>query len=1194
MKVLFSSHRVYVVLFGVLVLVMAIFILPRQFLSADIVSTSPLHTPQIPTKSSSTASMSVCHQRAIAHVARTYDLREEMLVVGDYIEFVDGEWLGDGKEIWMDFPYLQRRVCSVAVTVKDSGETYKLAIDEQGVIVDVEELQKLEGQLAEKRCGKQDTVLCARLPELLPDETIEVAIWLRDIDRDAIYDAVAAQYSGSLQKGKGVMFDANDPAYEQALREAELRIAEAYESYSKPILSFLASEGFEASYTSKTTPVVFVQLTADMLSKLVEREDVVRIYLLEGELRDQSENQLDGDQLRFIDPTIRVSTFWDAGYTGTGIDVATVEDDPVDFGNSYLDHAEGETGPPQFAGFADDMEHPTLVAGVVAMDDHPLYRGVASNVTLHSADAGTYDPQNNIAEASDWAIHEQDIDVLNCSFGQNTDGVMGFWDQYYDHVVWHDRRLVVFASGNRNDLNPLSNVESPGLAYNVLTVGGINDQLTATWVDDEMWSDTCFRMTDGRNKPELTAVAHTVCTTSHNEPDETTCHPLGGTSFAAPQVTGLAALLMEKTGLTRHPELMKAIIMASAVHNIEGSSRLSDADGVGGIDANLAYKIADHGRYGIADEGWYDFNQLFYGDFDAQGEFHYNVPLSKGEKVRAVLVYSSHPDVNDPYNNDQLLSDLDLKIYRPSGNLTAQSQSPVNNFEIVEFIAPESGAYDFRIKRFWWDPANVYEHIGLAWVREATYLSTLRNNSEGISAFYIRNDGALTQDIKTYYFNPDGSYRTMDSCNGLAPNQWCYIRVNELGRISNMGSAIVSGAEDVSVIVQTKDGSGDSFTVEGYVGIQQAGFESYLSTLGGIGWESSEVGIVNVGTSANVFVNLYNRDGDHVYGPQLYQLDANERLVFDAFPVGFLGSAFITSNRPVVADATTFFAFDSIYDTAAYEGFASGSPDVLYFPQVKRRLYGGVWYDYSGIVIQDLEDSDIEIRVSFYPRGQDVPVLVFNDTIPGRSSHGYNTQYGGNIPATDINGQAIDLNSRLGSAFNGSVKVEILNVAPGRQMIGTCKTWIYGDIKAWEIYSGQRNGSIGVMVPLVFRKTYTGQFADMHNNTAWDAYSGVVVQNLHPDRDAEVSVHFYRSDGVEVPGAFFEETIAAGNAIPPLAVHGYNTRYIGNAPPGSINALGYDFQGSMFIESTNNCPLMVLVDNGFGTQAVYYYNAVHR
>jgi hypothetical protein len=146
-----------------------------------------------------------------------------------------------------------------------------------------------------------------------------------------------------------------------------------------------------------------------------------------------------------------------------------------------------------------------------------------------------------------------------------------------------------------------------------------------------VWSH--YQGPGSRDKPEVVAVAGRICTTNLNDVDCTAM----GTSFAAPQVSGLAALVMTRTGQTRAPELIKAIIMASAVHNIERDSRLSDRDGVGGIDGSLAYAVASHGRYGIVVDGWYDYKTVFDWSFDVNGYLHYYVPLSRGEKVRIVL-----------------------------------------------------------------------------------------------------------------------------------------------------------------------------------------------------------------------------------------------------------------------------------------------------------------------------------------------------------------------------------------------------------------------------------------------------------------------------------------------------------------------------------------------------------------------------
>jgi hypothetical protein len=70
-----------------------------------------------------------------------------------------------------------------------------------------------------------------------------------------------------------------------------------------------------------------------------------------------------------------------------------------------------------------------------------------------------------------------------------------------------------------------------------------------------------------------------------------------GTSVAAPHVAAAAALMMEKNStLKERPEAVRAILMASAIHNIAGQvttiEPFSDRDGAGALTIDQAMKVA--------------------------------------------------------------------------------------------------------------------------------------------------------------------------------------------------------------------------------------------------------------------------------------------------------------------------------------------------------------------------------------------------------------------------------------------------------------------------------------------------------------------------------------------------------------------------------------------------------------------------
>ncbi len=357
---------------------------------------------------------------------------------------------------------------------------------------------------------------------------------------------------------------------------------------------------------------------------------------------------------------------WNTGITGSGIKVAVVE-----HGKIVPSHPNLKNGLAYRPSDGTDA-HATQVAGIIA-SNHSTYRGISWDVPgLLSANFGYGDApreESRAIAASDWAI-TNGANILSNSWGNETNLALSGVDKYYDLLAWSNYRTITVAAGNEGQ--GTGNVQSPGLGYNVITVGGFEDRGDSDWSNDVIWAGSSYKDPISehmdREKPEVAAVA-----THGGSNFITTLHPVypwirqapgAGTSYAAPAVAGEAALLMQmRSWLTSWPETVKAVIIASADHNIEDVSRLSEKDGAGGINISKAYDIA--------------YYQRMLGNVLSSGSFPKDYPIyaTQGQKVRVVITWDSHPDNNRPPNNDLLQTDLDLYILDPSGNY----MSPMSN-----------------------------------------------------------------------------------------------------------------------------------------------------------------------------------------------------------------------------------------------------------------------------------------------------------------------------------------------------------------------------------------------------------------------------------------------------------------------------------------------------------------------------------
>ncbi len=593
--------------------------------------------------------------KALEYISSKHSIPKERLIITNEKE--------------ANFSLSNQKIWRVNILDPNGKEFYHVDLDEAGNITDITAAKALEYTKYREKYGKKEIALYEKLQKMNLDETVEVGIWLNPIAEAPKPEKI------SEQEYKG-MLDAKRMAYEQK---------------EKPVLDILKAKNINVRYASQYGPLIYAEVPVKLIAEVENISDIDGIYLAR-----EFQPMLDK-----VAQTVRVQPVWNAGITGSGIKVAVVEEGAINFSNPYLIPGSYNMSVPP-------SNHATEVAGIIA-SQHPNYKGLSYGIPgLLSANFGysNVGMESNVIAASEWAINNG-ANILSNSWGNDTNGILSGIDKYYDHVVWSDFRTVTISAGN-NAPGENWRVVSPGLGYNVITVGGFEDKGTYDWSDDVIWANSGYVDPGSRNgdreKPEVVAVATHISESSKIITTKGPAPPIGetsgsGTSYAAPAVAAEAALLMQAyPNFKNWPEMVKAVIMASADHNIEGASRLSEKDGAGGIDISKAYETGA-GAQGMT---------AYASDFPK----HFTFNAIAGQKIRVAIAWDSHPDSNHPPVNDDLQSDLNLVVYGPSGAAVGTSDSYDNSYEIVEFNATATGTYDATVYAVTF--TGPYEYLGYA------------------------------------------------------------------------------------------------------------------------------------------------------------------------------------------------------------------------------------------------------------------------------------------------------------------------------------------------------------------------------------------------------------------------------------------------------------------------------------------------
>ncbi len=545
-------------------------------------------------------------------------------------------------------------------SLKNTGALHSIALSDTGEELALESLIGREQELYVGKYGRVDNRLVDRIANTDPDALVDVVLWAKQ-SRDV---SLSRPDSRSSLDDKQI-----DSLYAQL--DAE-RASIAKESTER-LVSQLEAEGLRAE-ADELTPSISVSIPAKDVRRISEWADVSTIY--QAETFD--------NKLAISGNSIAAYPVHATGNTGQGVRVAQVEvGGRINLGNPWL------------SGVSQDNidscynNHGTNVAGAIR-STHGTHRGIAPGAALWTGGScGGNETQlrnaTNRALASPWIAR-----ALNLSFGRDGNRNVSSFDRFYDTIVEDGWRTVVVAAGNNNPPfgTGTGNVGTPGLAYNVITVGSFNDRVSPWAISNfSSWRDPNSQHGD-REKPEVAAPGSNIQMTSGNG--------LGfnsGTSFAAPMVTGQTALMMRaNAGLTIWPESVKAIVMATATSNIEGSARLSEFDGAGGVNATRATRVAV-GNTGTWGGIGYSCGMPYYVDVST-----YTLPGNR--RARVAMAWDANTSAFNFTYASRPGADLDMQIIGPGGNVVAGSYSWDNTYEIVDFVAPTTGTYRLRVTKY--------------------------------------------------------------------------------------------------------------------------------------------------------------------------------------------------------------------------------------------------------------------------------------------------------------------------------------------------------------------------------------------------------------------------------------------------------------------------------------------------------------
>lgn len=638
-------------------------------------------------------------------------------------------------------------------------------------------------------------------------------------EREEIYDVARARANGKPVTTQNPLESYLTVSESSHLEDVNLRIDHKMYEIRKEIMDLTAEEnalsqedlvedlvsrGFHVGYQghllntlTARVPVWFVQAIADSPDVALVHSD----FLMHPHL----DHSIDA---------IFATSMWGVGATGGPWDLA-VADTGIDDTHPNL-HVEWEKvvhdSGQSYPGYNDDPSstddlhgHGTHIAGIVLSDDS-TYKGVAYGMRdMINAKFG-FQTNNGVGggdwsdcmKVVDWAIQTAGADVISFSFGGGgfTNGNNGP-ARYFDAVVDDLGVPVAVSAGN----DGAAGVSRPGDAFNVVTVGSMNDQNTDARGDDSI-SGFSSRgpLDDWRIKPDVVAPGHNIRSANNDWELANDFVDMSGTSMAAPHVAASLLLMMNYSD---DPSLFPAVYKALMINQAEdwGIARPDNTTGWGYIRLDDTLTYMDYHIEGFVN------STLKYR--------FYRGSVTAADK--ATLVWQRHATYAGAIFPFQAWfpTNLDLYVYEmPSRNELGKSKFKLDNIEQLRFGASRADVL-LKVKADGTINGTTDEYFSLA---------LMSDYNEIVPPSYIVNITAPTDVLFGETFNVSANITNVGDLEGWAVGATLNLPPG-LMRISGLNPSplgnIVKGAtvkatwevQAVAVGFQTLTVDGSSFSL---------------------------------------------------------------------------------------------------------------------------------------------------------------------------------------------------------------------------------------------------------------------------------------------------------------------------------------------------------------------------------------------